>query len=505
MKRKLTKIIATSLLCVGTLLGITSNAHAELQSRLNGQAVYDTDLDITWLADANAGGRLNFSDAQQWVTNLSVNGVTGWRLPDAKTTFNGTSHSLSEMGHLFYNELGGDTLPYPPNIYDSTDPDLALFSNVSRIYHWTLDSEDSQTVVYSFWRGFQVQTYRLSRRYGVWAVHDGDVGSGTPECTVNCLRINSFTLTDAITTVQSTIKLADENGFATGARGAVVHVQWTRPDGTTLDQNAYVGTRLRVNFSLPITETGIYTLAIQDAVKAGYSYDPNNSVVISKTISVLPQSNSATIGDRVWEDTNGNGYFDNSESGVASVTVNLLPCFGSNVLQSTTSDQLGNYSFSNLASGGYQVQFELPTAYHFSPQHSGVDPLRDSNANTTTGKTNCFYLNNGDAKVYYDAGLVPNGSDPEPVVDTVTVIKAVYKRRRNRLVIKARSDALPRGSAVITAFMVINGVETELGTLRWKARKSYYKQKFYNISTAPDSIILRSDQGGEATKSVRVR
>ncbi len=49
-------------------------ANAALVSRFNGQAVYDTDLDITWLADANyaktssvsADGLLSRTDTQSW-------------------------------------------------------------------------------------------------------------------------------------------------------------------------------------------------------------------------------------------------------------------------------------------------------------------------------------------------------------------------------------------------------------------------------------------------------
>jgi len=46
------------------------------------EAYYDTVLDITWLADANAAGTLmNWVDAKAWVSNLNVSGITGWRLP----------------------------------------------------------------------------------------------------------------------------------------------------------------------------------------------------------------------------------------------------------------------------------------------------------------------------------------------------------------------------------------------------------------------------------------
>jgi hypothetical protein len=56
--------------------------------------VYDTDLDITWLADANAGvgstfdnggsttdGRMTWVNANAWAASLTVGGFSDWRLP----------------------------------------------------------------------------------------------------------------------------------------------------------------------------------------------------------------------------------------------------------------------------------------------------------------------------------------------------------------------------------------------------------------------------------------
>jgi len=52
------------------ILGVSGAANAALVSRLGGLAVYDTDLNITWLANANA-----------WASGLTVGGFSGWRLP----------------------------------------------------------------------------------------------------------------------------------------------------------------------------------------------------------------------------------------------------------------------------------------------------------------------------------------------------------------------------------------------------------------------------------------
>jgi hypothetical protein len=92
------------------------------------EAYYDTTLNITWLADANqsktsgydADGFMDWGTAKAWVANLSVNGISGWRLPTMVDTgapgcdfaYSGTdcgwnvNTSSSELAHLFYVTLG---------------------------------------------------------------------------------------------------------------------------------------------------------------------------------------------------------------------------------------------------------------------------------------------------------------------------------------------------------------------------------------------------------------
>ncbi len=107
-------------------LGLAGSADAALVSRLGGQAYYDTVADLTWLADANyaqtsgydADGLMTWQAANDWAAQLTVGGVSGWRLgntlqPDASCNTQTGSASLgyyctgSEMGNLFYSVLGG--------------------------------------------------------------------------------------------------------------------------------------------------------------------------------------------------------------------------------------------------------------------------------------------------------------------------------------------------------------------------------------------------------------
>jgi DUF2075 family protein len=88
--RRLQAVVSSLFLCVPT-----TSVEAELESRLGGDAYYDTTLDITWLTDANAiagtiwddgpstiDGFASWFSAQDWVGNLTVSGIGGWRLPN---------------------------------------------------------------------------------------------------------------------------------------------------------------------------------------------------------------------------------------------------------------------------------------------------------------------------------------------------------------------------------------------------------------------------------------
>lgn len=85
-------------------------AQAALQDRdLHGDTVtdafYNTDLNITWLRDANVNGTMNWATAVGWADTYSFGGYTDWRLPTSDTCVN-MNCTGSEMGHLWCSELG---------------------------------------------------------------------------------------------------------------------------------------------------------------------------------------------------------------------------------------------------------------------------------------------------------------------------------------------------------------------------------------------------------------
>lgn len=164
----------------------TAGAQAALQGRdLDGnaatfEAYYDTTQNISWLADIGAGneGR-NWSDAVVWAGQLSLNGVTRWRLP--KTPVHDSTCAIqdpdfsgglgctgSEMGHLF--AIDGISVASP-----------GPFSNLGNSAYWSADYffylQDQYAFGYLFDRGFTGIGLVSSAVLPAWAVHDGDVGN----------------------------------------------------------------------------------------------------------------------------------------------------------------------------------------------------------------------------------------------------------------------------------------------------------------------------------------
>lgn len=182
-------------LCASLILAASGAANAALVERLGGLAYYDTEADLTWLADANyaqtsgydADGYMTWATANAWAGSLDINGVTGWRLPDtvqpdASCSFQGGSFSQgygctgSEMGNLFYNVLGGVAFS---SITSTHNANYDLFSNVQSNRYWSAPEyapDANYAWYFSMNHGNQHGYYKTGISYA-WAVHSGDVGA----------------------------------------------------------------------------------------------------------------------------------------------------------------------------------------------------------------------------------------------------------------------------------------------------------------------------------------
>jgi uncharacterized repeat protein (TIGR01451 family) len=137
----------------------------------------------------------------------------------------------------------------------------------------------------------------------------------------------------------------------------------------------------------------------QDPDQAGIvctTCDGKASVVTNGTAAVATTdfgyrpTGFGTIGDLVWNDANGNGLKDASESGLINVTITLYEDNNGNgvidaadaVVGTATTDSAGNYAFYNLPVGRYlvdvdQTDAQIPTDPYGNRYilSGGTDPL----------------------------------------------------------------------------------------------------------------------------------
>jgi len=152
-----------------------------------GGLIYDDYSDITWMQDANyaktigagwGNGYMSWFDAKTWVANLVYYDpvrkvyLDNWRLPtaynrDGVTTCIGYNCTESEMGHLYYVDLG--------NIAGGPLTSTGPFSNLEGKSYWLGEPENT----YPFWEfNFNKGWQGLADCHIAWPVFDGDVKVG---------------------------------------------------------------------------------------------------------------------------------------------------------------------------------------------------------------------------------------------------------------------------------------------------------------------------------------
>lgn len=173
-------------------------------------AYYDTDLNVTWLADAEyqktlgvllspgAGPTMDWYNATAWVESLNIKGVVGWRLPaitplsiyekqagcDFAYAGSDCGYSpntqRSEMAHLFYVTLGNKALISPSGVRQSTGglTNTGPFQNLGYPDQYWLGAgyAQSQGSAWAFDLSGSQGTVAKINGLASWAVHTGDVG-----------------------------------------------------------------------------------------------------------------------------------------------------------------------------------------------------------------------------------------------------------------------------------------------------------------------------------------
>jgi len=209
--------IGILLLGLAMVFTYSMSTKAELIDRGSGM-IYDTDLGITWLQDANyamtsgydADGRMTWEQANAWAGQLTYGGYEGWRLPKTLPV-NGSTYIYPNQD--FYDgsgDIGGYNISAPGSVYAGSkaselsyfyynslknlgafdlngnfNPNwsqlqVGPFSGVQISKYWSGTDYDSLTgTAFSFnTDGGQNIDWKYEEHF-VWAVRDGDVAAST--------------------------------------------------------------------------------------------------------------------------------------------------------------------------------------------------------------------------------------------------------------------------------------------------------------------------------------
>ncbi|EIJ43114.1 putative collagen-binding protein, partial [Beggiatoa alba B18LD] len=221
-------------------------------------------------------------------------------------------------------------------------------------------------------------------------------------------RLNSFTLADGQQIDTVDIGLIQPTGTATigdtvwsdtdgdgvqdtgetGVAGIVVTLQGAGKDGvfgTADDTLTNTTTDSNGHYQFTHVDAGSYQVSITPpngtALTTPNSLNPF-SITTGQNIDTIDfglykPTGTSSVGDTVWNDTDGDGVQDPTETGVAGIVVTLRGAGNDGVLgtaddlvMSTTTNSAGQYLFSNLTAGSYQVTITPPTGTSITTPNS---------------------------------------------------------------------------------------------------------------------------------------
>jgi len=174
---------------LAVVIGFATIASANSLVNNGNGLIYDPNLNITWYDysyTGPSGAGATWFQANNWAAGLTVGGtrVGSWSLPTSDNSCSGYNCTGSQMGELYYTQLG---LPAggPGVLSSSQSPFTALLSNP----YWSGTWYDPDAPwFFHFYYGIQYYGYQYNTMIGgnglyALAVHSGDVGAptGVPE------------------------------------------------------------------------------------------------------------------------------------------------------------------------------------------------------------------------------------------------------------------------------------------------------------------------------------
>ncbi len=197
------------------------------------------------------------------------------------------------------------------------------------------------------------------------------------------------------------ITLCDQEGGAEPTSGqfvtdGVAGGNWSIDGGASIaDDGTVDATGL-----IPGAYTVTYTVVNPDLSDGTVCEDAVATAILT-VIDCTPAPETGSIGDTVFEDTNGNGVQDADEPGISGVTVTLTDADGNTM--TVTTDENGNYLFDDLPAGDYTVEV-------------GAGP--DGSTLTTSGSYDVS-LGEGEDNLDNDFGFQPATPETGSIGDTV--------------------------------------------------------------------------------------
>lgn len=187
------KRILTLLIPMIVIFGLyVSQANATLilrgQDTLGNNLIYDDDLNVTWYDYTRDPA--TWDDQVAWADTLSItfDGVTydDWRLPTTvdDSSSSGYNITTSEMGHLYYTELGGSA-GNPPS-------DTGDFQNLVSSFYWSGTEYSANTTNawdFDFNDGYHDPANKGINSTYALAVMEGDVAAVPEPTTIALLGI----------------------------------------------------------------------------------------------------------------------------------------------------------------------------------------------------------------------------------------------------------------------------------------------------------------------------
>ncbi len=167
---------------------------------------------------------------------------------------------------------------------------------------------------------------------------------------------------------------------------------------------------LAVGESMSCEATGVATKGLYEnnSTVVGVGVHTGKEVSDKDPSHYIGVDEPASIGDRVWYDDDKDGIQGYDELGVKGVTVELLDCNGKK-LQTTKTDSDGKYLFDNLAVGDYKIKFllsTLPDGFNPTIKDTKGSDADDSDAEVSTGVTECTNLSSGESDLSWDMGVI---------------------------------------------------------------------------------------------------